>query len=338
MKIDKYKFSINLESNPLGKLVKSLPLLSFSDKLKKGLKEEIELRDGLKVVVNEYKLKRNVSVDFSIKNAPLEFGFCLSGKMNIEVHSESGFSSYLEISSGNCSIFYLPHSSGTIRFSANEDLKILSIHVSPDYLREFVGDDSAGFPSGITDSIWGTNQSPFILTSKMKPNMTLATDSIIQNVFSGSPRNMFIEGKALELMTLIIANISDDYKKSYVQELSADEKARIIEIAEFIENNLSELPSLNSLASKAKMTHTRLNRLFKELFGHTVFSYARELRLEKSKQLLAENKRITEITFILGFSSPAHFSRDFKDRFSVNPKEYQQTLKKHNNMQFAKSL
>lgn len=326
-KTDNYKLSINLKSSKIGKFVKALPLLSFSDKLKKGFKEEVELRDGLKIVINEYKLKKNIAIDFSIKNAPLEFAFCLSGKMNIEVSSENGLTNYIEISTGSCSIFYLPNSSGIIRIPGNENLKILSLHVSPDYLKTFLEDDHAGFPQHIAESIWGIKPKPFVLIGKMNSLMTMSGNQILENVFSGSPRNMFLEAKALELMTLMLAHIHSNYSESKELLLSESEKEKLTELEKFINSNLAQLPSLQELAGRVSMTHTKLNKAFRVMFGDTVFCYVRDKRLEEAKNQLSENLRVTEIAYKLGYSSPAHLSRDFREKYGISPKAYQKSLK-----------
>lgn len=325
--MDDYKFSINLSSSKFGNLVKSFPLFSISEKLKKGFKEEVELRDGLKLIVNEYKLKKNISVDFTIENAPLEFAFCLSGKMNIEINQSSGFKSFLEISSGNCAVFCLPHTSGTMRISGCEQLKVLSLHVSKDYLKQFVYQEISDFPKILSDAIWSEDSNPFILTSKMNPLMTMSGNQILENVFSGTPRKMFLEAKALELMTHIISQISDDYSEKSTNQLSSEEIEKIEKLEQNLIQNFANLPSLAEMAESLAMTHTRLNQAFRKVFGNTVFGYIREKRLEEAKAMLEKGLTVTEITYKLGFSSPAHLSRDFREKFGINPKAYQKSIK-----------
>jgi len=50
--------------------------------------------------------------------------------------------------------------------------------------------------------------------------------------------------------------------------------------------------------------------------------YLRTVRLAKAKQLI-ENQRgtISEISYQVGFSSPAYFSRCFKEEFGYTPSE-----------------
>lgn len=318
MKTDDYKFSVSLK---LGKSSKKLPLFSISEKLKKAFKEEIELRDGLKLVINDYKLKKNISVDFSVERAPLEFAFCVSGKMTVEINSQENLSSFLEISQGTCAIFYLPNTSGKLNLHGQERLTVLSIHISTDYLKQFIENEMEYLPDKIKVLLSSNQAKPFVITSRISPLMKIALNQITED-FSSSARKMFLEAKSLELMTLLINQISDNYKANDDIISQGDiEKIKIIE--KIINDNIAEVPSLFELARIAEMTHTKLNKIFKKEFGQTVFSYIRNRRLEMAKVMLEAGKNVTEAAYELGFSSPAHLSREFVKKFGINPKSYQ---------------
>lgn len=68
---NKYNFEINFSNMITGRNVSLMPLFWLSEKIKKGFKEEINLANGLKLVINEYKPKKNITIDFKITNAPM---------------------------------------------------------------------------------------------------------------------------------------------------------------------------------------------------------------------------------------------------------------------------
>ena len=79
--------------------------------------------------------------------------------------------------------------------------------------------------------------------------------------------------------------------------------------------SLAEPPSLQALARRVGLTHTRLSAVFQLLLGHTVFGYLREKRLERARRLLETPRRgVTETAYDCGFSSPSHFTRAFTRR------------------------
>ncbi|MFW5702115.1 MAG: hypothetical protein ACOCX7_04130, partial [Bacteroidota bacterium] len=55
------------------------PKFDISEKLRRGFSDIVELRQGLKLIINKYNLKKNIRVSFTIDEPPIEFAFCLSG-------------------------------------------------------------------------------------------------------------------------------------------------------------------------------------------------------------------------------------------------------------------
>lgn len=64
---------------------------------------------------------------------------------------------------------------------------------------------------------------------------------------------------------------------------------------------------------------------FKERTGYTIVQYHTMKKLDYAAQLLTSPRlvSVTEVCANLNFSSLSHFSKIFKERFSVTPKEYQ---------------
>ena len=76
------------------------------------------------------------------------------------------------------------------------------------------------------------------------------------------------------------------------------------------------------LAKEAGISHSNLNRKLKSILNKNSSQFIREIRLKKAKELLS-NKELTvaEISYRVGFGSPAHFSRSFRDFFGRAPGE-----------------
>lgn len=68
-----------------------------------------------------------------------------------------------------------------------------------------------------------------------------------------------------------------------------------------------------------------MNRKFKENTGKTIFRFLEEYRIEESKKLLESQRfSIAEIAESLGFCNAFYFSKVFKKREHISPREYQQ--------------
>jgi len=94
----------------------------------------------------------------------------------------------------------------------------------------------------------------------------------------------------------------------------------IILAIEAMENHVADPLDLKQLAGLCGLGQRQLNRLFDERLGRSTMAFYRDLRLEKARNLLTQSPlTITEIALATGFASSAHFSKSFRDSFSVPP-------------------
>ena len=71
------------------------------------------------------------------------------------------------------------------------------------------------------------------------------------------------------------------------------------------------------------MSTVYYRKLFTEVMGVPPITYARQLRIEKAKEMLKSDYiTLTDIATSLGYSSLYDFSRDFKKHTGVAPSKY----------------
>ncbi|MCZ7614793.1 MAG: AraC family transcriptional regulator [Ignavibacteriaceae bacterium] len=92
-----------------------------------------------------------------------------------------------------------------------------------------------------------------------------------------------------------------------------------------IENHLSdEKFSIEEFSSELNMSRVQLHRKLKALVGKSAGHFLRSVRLTKAKDFIEEQKgNISEIAYSVGFSSPAYFTKCFKEEFGYLPKDLQ---------------
>ena len=100
----------------------------------------------------------------------------------------------------------------------------------------------------------------------------------------------------------------------------------ISEFTSFIESNLSnEELNVEDICRKIGISRVQLYRKVKALMNINVNEYILNTRLQKAKYLLQhEELTIGEISYKVGFSSPAYFSTVFKSKFGVTPKAFKE--------------
>ena len=64
----------------------------------------------------------------------------------------------------------------------------------------------------------------------------------------------------------------------------------------------------------------KLKKSFKELFGIPVIEYLYNLKMEHARKMLYEQGMyVSEVSSIVGYKNPNHFSTAFKRKFGVKP-------------------
>ncbi|MDF2583820.1 MAG: Transcriptional regulator, AraC family [Mycobacterium sp.] len=94
-------------------------------------------------------------------------------------------------------------------------------------------------------------------------------------------------------------------------------------IIDYLHSELDSRIDLDALAATVGMTATSFLSAFSAAFGTTPHQYLIEQRMERAKMLLSTTaSSVTEISAILGFSSPSHFATTFKQRVGITPTVY----------------
>ena len=82
-------------------------------------------------------------------------------------------------------------------------------------------------------------------------------------------------------------------------------------------------PVIADLAQSAHMSPTKLKRLFKQIFGDSIFRYYQAMRMQEAVRLLqAEKRSVSEVGYQLGFTNLSHFSRVFEEHMGLKPKKF----------------
>nr|WP_274599069.1 AraC family transcriptional regulator [Prosthecochloris ethylica] len=102
--------------------------------------------------------------------------------------------------------------------------------------------------------------------------------------------------------------------------LNPSEKIKIERVRRFLLDNLAAPVKLDDLVSIAGMSHPKLNRCFRQLYGRTVFEFLRAERLLKARELIdIQGRTVTEAAYMAGYSSLSHFSKVYRQYFGVSP-------------------
>ena len=106
---------------------------------------------------------------------------------------------------------------------------------------------------------------------------------------------------------------------------SQNENPTIKKVCDYIDQNLDKDISLEEMADYSSVSPFYLSKLFKDEKGVTFINFITDKRLDKGRELLSKSDlSIKEITAQIGYNDQNYFSRIFKNKFGLSPKEYRQ--------------
>lgn len=98
-------------------------------------------------------------------------------------------------------------------------------------------------------------------------------------------------------------------------------------ILSYIDDSICDPLTVAEICQKFSVSRSFIQILFKENLHQTPKKYIIDLKLEKSCQMIRENKyTISEIALMLGFNSIHYFSRAFTKKYNLAPSEYSKQI------------
>lgn len=97
---------------------------------------------------------------------------------------------------------------------------------------------------------------------------------------------------------------------------------------EYIENNVYGKVTLDDICEFSNYSRTYVCTLFKSITGKTVVEYCNERKIEEAKMLIRKRRHtFSQISDLLGFSSPTYFSRIFTKIARMTPTQYRDSVR-----------
>jgi AraC family transcriptional regulator len=110
-------------------------------------------------------------------------------------------------------------------------------------------------------------------------------------------------------------------------ELRREYERRFHRVMAFIDENLGRRIGVGELAREAAFSEFHFHRLFTAYHGETIGDYMARRRVEVAAMRLRAQPRlpVIEVAYDVGFGSPEAFSRAFKHRFGLSPRNWLQS-------------
>lgn len=283
-----------------------------------GCFHRISIRPGFEIWISDCNFKQEAMFKHHMLPPVLQFSFILSGHYHVNYDGDTTPTVYRGEHQG---IIYFNGTNATCRVLSDMPIQNVSIMVYPEFFCAYFEEHLKLMPPTLRNALENNVDNGYQYTDRITPQMRSAIQQIINCPFHGVMRKLFLESRALELLSYQLGQLIAPRLQCPLLARMHPQDRRQTEFARnFLINNLETPPCLEDLARSAGMSHPKLNRCFKQLYGMTVFQYLRSERLNKARDMLErEGFTVTETAFQVGYDSLSHFSQAYKKQFGTSP-------------------
>lgn len=220
-----------------------------------------------------------------------ELVFVIKGQGDIQIDGQ-----HIHVKAGNL-IFFRPGIQHSLWVSEEPYMEFYGMHFSLPQ-----GEEALPFPD------WMNVEASYRLESLFK---TLYEVYRQKGYLYEWRKNLLLQQILCEILTIL-------YTKN--EPIST---VRIRKVLAYIQENPCRPLPLEDLLQQAGIRKTLFMQTFRNITGTTPLQYITGMRLEIACDLLLETKLpISDIAEKCGFSDPFYFSRCFKKKFSLSPRQY----------------
>lgn len=186
------------------------------------------------------------------------------------------------------------------------------LYVTPARLREMLAGERLCRP--IDDFIDGTFD-PLVASSRGNAILHGIAGQICNHPYHGAMASMFLEAKALEMLTEALREMIDDSRPEAGRGRRYAMAARDIIMAD-----LSNPPRIEDIAKQLGLSHRRLNEVFREVFNGSPMQCLMQWRFDAARQILAAGElTVKQVAHQVGYAHVSNFSLAFTRRFGHPP-------------------
>ncbi|MEL7098549.1 MAG: helix-turn-helix domain-containing protein [Pseudomonadota bacterium] len=157
------------------------------------------------------------------------------------------------------------------------------------------------------------------MTANLNRAMNLVSRFAGPQIAAACSRTMLIDGGTQS---------QQPYQDLMPPELSSDPRAAKARYWMYI--HMSEAIDQLDLARKVNVSQRTLIRKFRAELGQTPLTYLQNRRIEAAKRLLGTSKTpLSEVVHRVGYADVSSFSRLFKSKTPLTPKDYRQKFARH---------
>ncbi|MEL4307755.1 helix-turn-helix transcriptional regulator [Joostella sp. CR20] len=289
----------------------------FDEKSIKGWFKELTYTE-FKIGVSEFDVnKEELQLVCNYTDSVIEMIFIIRGNSKVYFNQSNNSQQF---TSKTHNLFHCKNNKTEIKFKDTKS-EFLIIELNTKFFKDLIPSEG-NFEDFI--QLIETNKTGCIKCENNTINsaMQLIIDDIKDLPKEGTYRKLFLHAKVLELLLLQLEqyNLTSSEKNKVISE---SDLIKIEKAKQYLLKNYKTPITIQRLAKTVGTNEFTLKKGFKTLYGETVFGCINNLKMNKAKRLLEEDgSTISQVSEVIGYKNPQHFSTAFKKKFGVAPSEF----------------
>ncbi|GAB4022817.1 helix-turn-helix transcriptional regulator [Spirosoma koreense] len=163
---------------------------------------------------------------------------------------------------------------------------------------------------------------PYVYEELISPGIQQVAAQLVGALVPQPLHDFYLKIKAQELICLFFVELLKR-QGTVSYSLNGADIRRMYLLRDRLLSDLSQPPELPALATLVGMSESKMKRLFRQIFGSSIYQYYQTFRMREAAYLIREQKlSISETGLQLGFTNLSHFTRIFEKHMGQKPKKY----------------
>lgn len=205
-----------------------------------------------------------------------------------------------------------------------DSIDVMSFRFSPVHLSQFIKPRKTN--DTLTEDILNFRHvSSFTKILPLCGRTRIVLEALLNHSYTESLENIYINAQTQMLLLYSLDCMVGEKELDVINcKFLANEadREKIAKAREILIEHIGEPITIRELSRKVAINECYLKKGFKEMFGTTIFDFYQGQRMEHARYLLYEKGlSVTDVSFLLGYSSISHFSTAFKKHTGLKPCE-----------------
>ncbi|PZF74609.1 helix-turn-helix transcriptional regulator [Taibaiella soli] len=222
---------------------------------------------------------------------------------------------------------YIVMSSNTM---AHTDMPVcqldnIILHMSRKFFTDNVPVDNLKVDAATWKRLFGTK--PLVLYGTCNDKILKLTDDLSRIDITDYALAIYLKGIVMQLIAQVLQIEIGKHAGEITGVSNLKDVRALLDINFRIEQQFDEpLPTIETVAAEAHMSATKFKDFFKKTFGVSYYTYYKQRRMDKARELLLTKKySVAEVASMVGFLNSGKFTKQFQNTFNVLPKDILKT-------------